>query len=233
MNNQFLLKKTHPSDQSQGGEFLSEPVQTLERGLKPFFFFFFRVQKIPARSSLCFTAASASCLHCGWGQGQGQEVPATTKDCSCAIPGLIQNKTRWKFWKNICSHQASSPRLPDPRALGNSVEKQGNISIGRCRIFWQRLLLFAVYTESFSFVHTNSSAQGLSGRVKKSCFSHMHFSPRDINVKDTFTDFENAHSDFNRLMALFEGGKNRIVTYFSAKEHPEHLPARELPQGLT
>lgn len=39
MNNQFLLKKkTQPSDQSQGGEFLSEPVQTLERGLKPFFF---------------------------------------------------------------------------------------------------------------------------------------------------------------------------------------------------
>lgn len=39
MNNQFLLKKkTQLSDQSQGGEFLSEPVQTLERGLKPFFF---------------------------------------------------------------------------------------------------------------------------------------------------------------------------------------------------
>lgn len=131
MNNQFLLKKkTQPSDQSQGGEFLSEPVQTLERGLKPFFF---RVQKIPALSSLCFTTASASCLHCGW--GQGQEVPATTKACSCAIPGLIQNKTHWKFWKNICSHQASSPSLPAPRAPGNSVEKRGNISIRRCRIF--------------------------------------------------------------------------------------------------
>lgn len=91
------------------------------------------MQKIPALSSLCFTTASASCLHCGW--GQGQEVPATTKACSCAIPGLIQNKTRWKFWKNICSHQASSPSLPAPRAPGNSVEKRGNISIRRCRIF--------------------------------------------------------------------------------------------------
>lgn len=37
MNNQLLLKKTHPSDQSQGGELLSEPVQTLEHDLKPFF----------------------------------------------------------------------------------------------------------------------------------------------------------------------------------------------------
>lgn len=63
--------------------------------------------------------------------------------------------------------------------------------------FWQRLLLFAVYTESLSFVHTNSSDQGLSGRVKKSCLSHVHFSLRGTNTKDTSTDFENARADFN------------------------------------
>lgn len=97
--------------------------------------------------------------------------------------------------------------------------------------FWQRLLLFAGYTESLSFVHTSSSVQGLSGRVKKSCLSHTHFSLRDTNTKDIFTNFENAHTDFNQLTGLFGGETNGIATYVTAKGHPEHLPAQELPQA--
>lgn len=68
---------------------MAEAVQSLARGLQPFF-------QGPENSSslslVFFTGASASaCLHCVW--GQGQEMPATTKNCSCSIPGLIQNKT--------------------------------------------------------------------------------------------------------------------------------------------
>lgn len=172
MNNQFLLKKAHPSDQSQGGELLLEPVQTLGRDLKPFF----RVQKIPACSSPCFTAAPASCLHCGC--SQGQEVPATTKDCSRAVPGLIQNKTRCKFWKNICSHQASSPSLPDLRALGNSVEKRGNISIGDAGFLAAFAALCCVHRKPLLCAHKQLSSGPFRERKKELPFSYTFFPKR-------------------------------------------------------
>lgn len=160
----------------------------MERGLKPFF-------QGPENSSSLFPvfhSASASCVHCGW----GQEVPATTKDCSCAIPGLIQNKTRWKFWKNICSHQASSPSLPDPQAVGNSVEKQGNISIRRCSNFGS-VCCSLLCTQKVSPLCTQAAQFRAFRESKKELLSQTHFSPRNINTKETFIIFENACTDFN------------------------------------